>query len=111
MSFSASVSDLGEGASSPLVQASPQWPRVALGRVATILNGFPFKSEYFTNGAGDPLIRIRDVTADASDTRYAGPQVEGYWVEPGDLVVGMDGDFNSRLWTAERGLLNQRVCK
>ncbi|WP_165184094.1 restriction endonuclease subunit S [Caulobacter soli] len=111
MSFSASVHELVETSEASLVQAASAWPREPLGNVASILNGFPFKSDHFTNGAGDPLIRIRDVTSGRTETRYAGPRVDGYWVEPGDLVVGMDGDFNSRIWTAERGLLNQRVCK
>lgn len=111
MSFSASVGDLVEASEAPLVQAAPAWPREPLGDVADILNGFPFKSDYFTSGPGDPLIRIRDVTSGFTETRYAGPRVDGYWVELGDLVVGMDGDFNSRIWSAPRGLLNQRVCK
>jgi type I restriction enzyme S subunit len=44
-------------------------------------------------------------------TFYSGEIPEGFWVEPSDMVVGMDGDFNCRLWPSERGLLNQRVCK
>ncbi len=111
MSFSANVSELVETSEAALVQAAPGWPRVPLGCVATILNGFPFKSEYFQSVGGDPLIRIRDVTGGRTETRYAGPPVDGYWVAPGDLIVGMDGDFNSRIWGSERGLLNQRVCK
>src|SRR5207245_349108 len=34
-----------------------------------------------------------------------------YFVKPGELVVGMDGDFNSARWRGEPALLNQRVCK
>lgn len=111
MSFSANVSELVETSEAALVQAAPGWPRVPLGCVATIQNGFPFKSEYFQSAGGDPLIRIRDVTSGRTETRYAGPPVDGYWVAPGDLIVGMDGDFNCRIWGSERGLLNQRVCK
>src|SRR5262249_14948724 len=34
-----------------------------------------------------------------------------YWIEDGNLLVGMDGDFNSRIWAGGRALLNQRVCR
>ena len=51
----------------------------------------------------DPAFKSADV--------IKGPITAGYWVEPGDLLVGMDGDFNVRRWQADRGLLNQRVCK
>lgn len=83
-----------------------------IGAVARIINGFPFKSDRFTDrDEGVPIIRIRDVTVGRSKTNYVGEIPEGIWVDDGDLVVGMDGDFNSRVWAGGRGLLNQRVCK
>lgn len=51
------------------------------------------------------------MTTGQTDTYYDGPITEGYWVEAGDLLVGMDGDSNVRRWGSGRGLLNQRVCK
>jgi type I restriction enzyme S subunit len=87
------------------------WERTRLGDIATILNGFPWKSERFSKVEGVPLIRIRDVTTGTTETRYDGPITEGYWIEPGDLLVGMDGDFNLRRWRSDRALLNQRVCR
>ena len=82
-----------------------------LGEVATIQNGFAFKSSQFTKDAGMPLIRIRDVGKDATDTRYVGEYDPAYLVNAGDLLIGMDGDFNSARWHGEPGLLNQRVCR
>lgn len=111
MSFGEDVAKLVAEASDPLLASSERWERVPLGAVATILNGFPWKSNRFGKGAGVPLIRIRDVTTGRTETHYDGPITAGYWVEPGDLLVGMDGDFNVRRWQADRGLLNQRVCK
>jgi type I restriction enzyme, S subunit len=90
---------------------APAWSRVPLGTVAKIINGFPFKSEFFAEKAGVPVIRIRDVTAGQATTFYRGPIPEGYWVEPGDIVIGMDGDFNLRVWSSAKALMNQRVCK
>lgn len=111
MSFSANVEKLVGQSNSPLVQKAEQWVRSPLGEVAVILNGFPFKSDFFNGSQGDPIIRIRDVTSGRTETRYSGPAMEGFWVEAGDLIVGMDGDFNSRVWSGPPALLNQRVCK
>lgn len=111
MSFSSSVAQLVNQSQSNLVGAAPWWGRVALGDAATILNGAPWKSVYFNDQDGVPVIRIRDVTSGVTATRYSGPIEEGYWIEDGDLLVGMDGDFNSRIWTAGKAILNQRVCK
>lgn len=111
MSFSASVEELVSRSESPLVACPVRWSRIPLGQVVSVLNGAPWKSEYFNDNRGVPLIRIRDVTTGKSATLYSGPIDDNYWVEPGDILVGMDGDFNLRTWNSERGLLNQRVCK
>ena len=44
-------------------------------------------------------------------TRYTGDYDPAFVVENGDLLVGMDGEFNSTLWSGGPALLNQRVCK
>lgn len=81
-----------------------------MGAAATIINGYAFKSRQF-DPAGTPLIRIRDLFKDQTSTGYVGDYQERYLVEPGELIVGMDGDFNSARWGGPRALLNQRVCK
>jgi type I restriction enzyme S subunit len=47
----------------------------------------------------------------STETGYDGDFDPTYLVEPGELVVGMDGDFRAALWRGPRALLNQRVCK
>ncbi|ADC64074.1 restriction endonuclease subunit S [Allochromatium vinosum] len=111
MSFSHDVEDLVADSNDRLHATADWWERVPLGDVCDILNGFPFKSQHFNNSEGAPVIRIRDVTSGFCKTFYSGDIPVGYWVEPFDMVVGMDGDFNCRLWSSERSLLNQRVCK
>lgn len=88
------------------------WLRVDLGDIAEVLNGAPFSSQYF-NMAGDglPLIRIRDVGVDRPETFYSGPYSTAYLATPGDILIGMDGDFRSSIWRGPISLLNQRVCK
>lgn len=111
MSFGEDIAELVERTDSALVQKASWWNRVPLGHVSEILNGYPFPSQHFSSEHGVPLIRIRDVTSGKTDTKFSGDIPEGYWIEEGDYVIGMDGDFNARMWRGKRGLLNQRVCK
>ncbi|MDE1181514.1 restriction endonuclease subunit S [Paraburkholderia sp.] len=111
MSFSASIEELVTNSNSGLLGLAAHWSRIALEDVAAILNGYPWKSSGFNTEIGEPVIRIRDVTAGQTKTRYLGDVVKGYWIENGDFLVGMDGDFNCRIWAGGRALLNQRVCR
>ena len=86
------------------------WPLVKLGECVDILSGFAFKSSMFGN-EGMPLIRIRDVVPGHTTTYYSGDYSNDYIIRKGDLLVGLDGDFNRALWKSDDALLNQRVCK
>ena len=77
-----------------------------------VLYGYPFDSDFFTNEeTGVPLIRIRDITSGTVSTYYEGNYSPEYIVHSGDVLVGMDGDFNVRIWDNVDALLNQRCCK
>ena len=75
--------------------------------------GYPFNASNFTT---DPknrkqIIRIRDILRGYSET-YSDEQCPtSYIVNKGDILVGMDGDFNVGKWKTEVALLNQRVCR
>ncbi len=111
MSLTISVADIIKNSNNPLLAIDPSWERIPLGEIAKILNGFAFKSELFNDTKGMPLIRIRDIGKNRTDCYYNGPFNESYVIKPGDLLIGMDGDFNCSRWTGENALLNQRVCK
>ena len=111
MALTVSVQEIVTGSKNPLLAIRPHWSRVRLGDVAEVLNGFAFKSSQFSRDEGMPLVRIRDVGSNGSDTKYIGEYVDRYLVRAGDLLVGMDGDFNCARWNASPALLNQRVCK
>ncbi len=82
-----------------------------LGNLTTVLSGFAFKSELFGQTGGMPLVRIRDVVRGKSETNYGGPYEDRYIVQNGDMLIGMDGEFNLARWQGGPALLNQRVCK
>ena len=79
---------------------------------ANVLYGCPFNAAQFTNDSSYiPLIRIRDVLSGKAGTYYKGEYSHDYIIKKGDILVGMDGNFNLGIWDDIDGLLCQRVCK
>jgi type I restriction enzyme S subunit len=76
-----------------------------------VIYGAPFASARFnTDEIGKPLIRIRDLADESPEVFTTEEHPKGYLVNPGDIVVGMDGEFRAHLWGGAEGWLNQRVC-
>ena len=80
--------------------------------IASLRNGYPFKADLFES-EGDPrkrVIRIRDILGDG-DAIYSNENCPS-WAEikDGDILVGMDGDFNVHRWSRGNAQLNQRMC-
>lgn len=111
MSFNKTFNDIIDENASGLLTSHKTWKRVKLSRVSTVLNGYAFNSNFFTVGTGIPLVRIRDIVKGYSETYYNGEYSEDYLINDGDILIGMDGDFNIGVWQGGVALLNQRVCK
>ncbi|WP_294476848.1 restriction endonuclease subunit S [uncultured Ruminococcus sp.] len=73
--------------------------------------GYPFDSKLFSESEGMPLIRIRDVVRGYSETYTTEKYNEEFIVYEGDMLIGMDGEFNIAKWGKIPALLNQRVCR
>ena len=59
-----------------------------------------------------PLVRIRDLKyGSGTVVNFTGDYELQYVVEPGDFLIGMDGEFRCHEWRGNNALLNQRVCK
>jgi type I restriction enzyme S subunit len=110
MSLVVSFEEIFENKSG-LLSNHQTWNRVELAAVAKILNGYAFKSDFFSKENGFPLIRIRDIAKNKTETYFEGPYPQEYMVRSGDLLIGMDGNFSCNEWKGKNGLLNQRVCK
>lgn len=82
--------------------------------LATLVNGHPFSSDDFSNERREndiPLARIRDIKNPEFTTFIDREQVpDDVVIQNGDLVIGMDGDFNSKIWGKGPAALNQRMC-
>ena len=80
--------------------------------ICDIQYGYAFDSKCFTEDSSYPqLVRIRDVKKGYSETYYSGDYPEEYILSEGDLLIGMDGEFNIARWKCSGALLNQRVCR
>src|SRR5439155_25104358 len=103
--------ELWKAAAAVIGRLPTLWAIVRIGDVVDILNGFAFPSSAFDERKGMPLIRIRDLGRNSTETFYDGPFDERYIVRSGSILVGMDGDFRCVEWRGPDALLNQRVCR
>ena len=80
--------------------------------ISDVKYGYPFEAASFAEDATYiPLIRIRDVKSGVASTYYSGDYNKEYIIKKGDILVGMDGEFNLAKWNDRDGLLNQRVLQ
>lgn len=77
----------------------------------TVTFGAAFKGDQFSDpGSGRPLLRIRDLKTFVPQVWTTEKRRDETVVSPGDVLVGMDGDFSPTPWFGVEGVLNQRVC-
>ncbi|WP_165943349.1 restriction endonuclease subunit S [Roseicella aquatilis] len=93
-----------------LAEVPTRWNRTHVGSHVRVVNGFPFDSTLFRVGEGLPLVRIRDIFRMQTVVSFAGDPVPEAAIDTGDVLVGMDGDFNVAVWQGGPAMLNQRVC-
>ena len=79
--------------------------------ICRIQYGYAFDSAKFSLDEGTPLIRIRDVIRGYSETYTTEKCGDEYIVQDGDMLIGMDGEFNIARWNGGKAYLNQRVCR
>jgi len=80
--------------------------------VLAIINGAAFSSDLFNSeGNGYPLVRIRDLSNCSPDVYTTEQLTKTEYVNAGDILIGMDGEFIPHIWHGTKGVLNQRVCK
>jgi type I restriction enzyme S subunit len=89
---------------------SGEWSVSQVGSKVRMQVGFPFPSAGFSKReAGPRLIRNRDLRSDSDQVFFSGEYSDAYLVKPGEVLIGMDGDFAPTIWKGGRALLNQRV--
>ena len=80
--------------------------------VVSVLYGFPFDSELFTELETDkPIVRIRDIIEGNTSTFTTEIVNEKYRLEGKDVIIGMDGNFHMSIWHNDKAFLNQRCVR
>jgi type I restriction enzyme S subunit len=82
-----------------------------LKRISKVLYGYPLNSSLFNAENGRIVVRIRDVLQARSSTYTTEDVPNEYILHKGDMLIGMDGNFNVNFWNTDGAILNQRVCK
>jgi type I restriction enzyme S subunit len=87
------------------------WRVESIYEIANVIYGAPFASSFFNSeGRGKPLVRIRDLPNERPAVYTTETHPKGYLLRPGDIAVGMDGEFRAYVWAGVESWLNQRVC-
>ena len=87
------------------------WEVSSIYDFARVQYGAAFKSTKFnSSGDGRPLVRIRDLKRHRAGVYTTEFHKKEHLIQPGDTVVGMDGDFTAYSWCNSPVLMNQRVC-
>jgi type I restriction enzyme, S subunit len=87
------------------------WDVRSIYDIADVVYGAPFASSQFNaEGFGVPLLRIRDLVDESPGIWTPEIHQKGYRIQPGSIVVGMDGEFRAYLWGGSEAWLNQRLC-
>ncbi len=87
------------------------WRKGSIYEASRVIYGAPFSSKRFNSeSVGIPLIRIRDLKDEAPRIFTNEEHPKGYLAKPGDIIVGMDGEFRAYVWGGTPAWLNQRLC-
>ena len=87
------------------------WTAGSVYDISEVKYGAPFSSTLFNStGTGKPLVRIRDLADESPAVFTTEVHPKGYLLQPGDIAVGMDGEFRAYLWAGIESWLNQRIC-
>ena len=75
------------------------WKVEKLFDVAKIIYGYPFNSDEFCDDSSlNPVVRIRDILDNYTNTYTSETCDEKYWINPNEMLIGMDGIFHMSLW-------------
>lgn len=86
------------------------WVVKSLFDAADVCYGIPLLTKNFTD-SGLPVVRIRDIL-DNSTSAFTCEQVDDkYLTHEGDLLVGMDGNFQMNYWYQTGDCVNQRIVR
>jgi type I restriction enzyme S subunit len=86
------------------------WTVQSLFDAADVCYGIPLLTKKFSD-SGLPVVRIRDIL-DNSTSAFTCQQVDvKFLTQKGDLLIGMDGNFQMNYWHQTGDCVNQRIVR
>lgn len=86
------------------------WEVKSIFECADVQYGKPLSTKLFSKN-GIPVIRIRDIDT-LSNSAYTQENIENkYLSKSGDLLIGMDGNFQMNFWPRNNDCVNQRIVR
>ena len=86
------------------------WEAKKLPDVCDLQYGFPLSTELF-GPTGKSVIRIRDILDNTVSANTSETVSQEYFTKAGDLLVGMDGNFQMNYWPRNGEIVNQRITR
>lgn len=88
------------------------WEVVNLFDCADVLYGYPLRTEMFNaKQNGLPVVRIRDILNNSISAYTSESVPNKYLTVCGDLLIGMDGNFQMNYWSNNGDCINQRIVR
>lgn len=85
--------------------------KIALGNMATFVNGSAFKPDDWST-EGVPIVRIQNLTQDDSTYNYYnGDMTKKVIIDSGDIIISWSATLGVFFWNRGRALLNQHIFK
>ena len=102
----------------PYFTINPNWQKVKIGEVCTLINGVAFKPEEWEEQikGGLPIVRIQNLNNPNAPFNYSSKKVkEGVIIDDGQLLFSWSGSrgtsFGPHIWKGGRAILNQHIFK
>ena len=88
-----------------------RWKVKSIFDISDVIYGVPLSVNKFSENGKFPVIRIRDILSN-SISAYTDELVdEKFLTKTGDLLIGMDGNFQMNFWFRNGDCVNQRITR
>lgn len=102
----------------PSFEINPEWEKVRIGDVCTLINGIAFKPDEWESKeqGGLPIVRIQNLNNYNADFNYSSKKVkQDVIIENGQLLFSWSGSrgtsFGPHIWKGNKAILNQHIFK
>ena len=95
----------------PHIAVDPEWPMVALGEIARLINGRAYKREELLDDGPTPVLRVGNFFSNRN-WYYSDLELdEDKYCDVGDLLYAWSASFGPRIWEGPRAIFHYHIWK